>query len=325
VTRTHAVRLTYGPLWRLQCPTTNGKQTELQVYDVFCMVFLDRPGAYLRIDQVARTNRGRITAELIITQLRTYHRLLHGAQRRGAEVYLTNTEIKDWWMMPSDVRAWIDQRLASEASPTAYDYDYVPFLRSFIPQGRDRGVEFRFFNSLARYLPLLLSADVELRRSRALSSSTFAYGVFATRPLESGDFIQPLQALRGELVPISPKANEVLTRAAADFSVLVLDEEGVSQLRVPGTRGRKRQRVGRGGQAFIVAGGIAFLNHACEEHANIWPAVWEGEGDTGLAQWQVATTRRDVQDWEELFLFYGKCEEEGADRGQWLCTECAMW
>ena len=59
---------------------------ELQVYDVFCMVFLDRPGAYFRLDQVARTTRGRITAELIITQLRTYHRLLHGTQREGPEV-----------------------------------------------------------------------------------------------------------------------------------------------------------------------------------------------------------------------------------------------
>jgi hypothetical protein len=88
---------------------------ELQVYDVFCMVFLDRPGAYYHVDQVARTTRGRITAELIIAQLRTYHRLLHGAQRQGRE----NMEIKDWWMMPPHV-ASLDLRLAADPTSPAY-------------------------------------------------------------------------------------------------------------------------------------------------------------------------------------------------------------
>jgi hypothetical protein len=74
--RVDARPVMYGPLWGVHCSTHQRPRTELQVYDVFSMVFLDRPGTYYRVDQVARTTRGRFTAELIIAQLRTYHRLL---------------------------------------------------------------------------------------------------------------------------------------------------------------------------------------------------------------------------------------------------------
>jgi hypothetical protein len=230
-------------------------------------------------------DRGRITPDFIITQLRTSHRLLHGVQHivKGTEVYLTNREIKGWWMMPPHVRTLLDFRLAAEPTSSPYDYTYVPFLRRFIPKRCNRDGEYRFFNSLARYLPLLLSADVELRRFHALSTSSFNYGVFATRPLKSGGCTQSLQPVCGEVVFITHEEHIALSNAGADFSVLVFDEEELSCMRVPGKAGRKRQRVRQREQACIVAGGIAFINHACEQHANMWPAVWNGEEDMGSA------------------------------------------
>jgi hypothetical protein len=314
----------YGPLWGVCCSTNTRPRIELQAYDVFCMVFLDRPGAYYRVDQVARTARGRITAELIVAQLRTYHRLLHGAQIEGGEVYLTNMEVKGWWMMPRHVRASLDLRLASEPSTSStYDYGYVPFLRRFIPQIRNKDGEYRFFNSLARYVPLLLSAEVELCRSPAMSSSTFKYGIFASRPLRCGGYNQSLQPLLGEVVSITDKEQDALTRAGADFSVLVLNVEELSHMRVPGKNERKRRKVTRGSQAYVVAGGMAFINHACGQHANIWPAIWPNEEDVGLAQWQLATVKQDVNAGEELFLCYASHDTAEDGKVEWACTVCA--
>ena len=115
---------------------------------------------------------------------------------------------------------------------------------------------------------------------------------------------------------ITEREQQALTEVGCDFSVLELDEEGVQHLRIPGQRGRKRQRVNRGGQACVVAGAIAFLNHACHRHANMWPAVWgEGDGDVGSGQWQVATIKRAVKKDEELYLFYaGKEAEDEVDK-----------
>jgi hypothetical protein len=326
--RVEARPVTYGPLWSVCCSTHARPRIELQVYDVFCMVFLDRPGAYYRVDQVARTSRGRITAELIITQLRTYHRLFHGAQREHKEeVYLTNMEIKQWWMMPRQVRASLDHRLALEPAVPAYDYGYVPFLRRFIPQNRDKDREYRFFSSLTRYLPLLLSAVVQLCRSPAMSSSTFTYGVFASRALRCGEYSQPLQPLLGEVVPITDEEQNALTRAGADFSVLVLDVGEVSRMSVPGRNERKRQRVSQGVRAFIVVGGMAFLNHACRPHANIWPAVWPDQlQDVGSAQWQLATAKQDVSAGDELFLCYANydADTEEDETNEWPCTVCVQ-
>ena len=62
------------------------------MYDLFCMVFLDRPGAFYRVDQLARTTRGLNTSDFIITQVRTYHRLVCRQQQPrpdSEEAYLT--------------------------------------------------------------------------------------------------------------------------------------------------------------------------------------------------------------------------------------------
>jgi hypothetical protein len=296
---------------------------ELVVYDVFCMIFLDRPGAYYRLDQRARSERGAVTAEFVTTQMRAYHRLLRGAQSGAAAGALTNLELKDWWLMPKHVRSSLAALRASSPRCAPVNYDYVRFLRSFLPQQRDVDGEFRFFKSLAHYVPLLLSPDLELRRSPALSSSAYAYGVFARQRLRCGEYKHPHPALRGEVVRITDDEHAALIAAKKDFSVLVLDEEGASHLRVPGGVKGKWQRVKRGGQAGVVAGGISFLNHACDLHANMWPAVWNREADVGDGQWQVATAKRDIKTGEELFLFYAKFDPVEEEKDLWPCTRCA--
>ena len=318
--------VTYGPLWSVRCATKAKPRMELQVYDVFCMVFLDRPGAYYRVDQLARTTRGLITSDFIVSQLRTYHRLICPPQRPrpdGDELYLTRTELKEWWHMPAEARTSFDTLLAAAAPPSAYDYSYVPFLRHFIPQScrKDPDSEYRFFNSLARYIPLLLSADVELRRSPALASSAYAYGVFARRRLKDGDYKRPVQAVKGEVVLLNDKEHAALVRDGADFSVLELDGEGLSRLMAPGQTGTKRQRVAKHGKAGVVAGGVSFINHACAQHANMWPAVWEREEDTRSWQWQVVTPKWDVKKGQELFLFYSGFAE-GEASAKWPCSVC---
>ena len=159
----------YGPLWSVRCSTKTRPRIELQVYDVFAMVFLNRPGAYYRLDQRARMTRGAITPQLIITQLRTYHQLMANVHDDGTKASLTNNQLKDWWLVPPAARTALDLQLVAHPPTPPYDYSYIPFLRSFIPQNRDRDIEHRFFNSLSRYIAVFLSTDVELRLSPALS------------------------------------------------------------------------------------------------------------------------------------------------------------
>ena len=310
--RVDARRVTYGPLWGVRCSTKDRPKTELQVYDVFCLIFLDRPGAYYRVDQQARITRGRFTPLFLVAQLQSYHRMLIDAQSDRTVPFLTNTEAKGWWLMPRHVRG-------SLPFPLSYDFTYVAFLRRFLPQQRDRDVEYRFFNSLTHYLPLLLSPDVELRRCPSLSTSAFAYGVFARRRIEGGEYRRPVPALRGELVAITADEFRALEESHADFSVLHLDGEGISHLRVPGKEGGKRLKVKKGRGIFVVAGGMSFLNHACEDHANVYPCVWGDEEDVGMGQWQLATAKWSVPAGKELFLF---CTQDEEVRRKYPCSEC---
>jgi len=74
-----------------------------------------------------------------------------------------------------------------------------------------------------------------------------------------------------------------------------------------------------------VVGGISFLNHACDRHSNMWPAVWvEGDNnDVGVGRWQVATAKREVKGCEELYLFYAKYDAEEEAENVWPCPVCA--
>jgi hypothetical protein len=124
-------------------------------------------------------------------------------------------------------------------------------------------------------------------------------------------------------VRITNVEHEALTRAGADHSLLWLDEDGQRNTRVAGQAGGKWQRVTQGGQWRVVAGGIAFLNHACFDHANMAPARWEKDdnfGAVGGGQWQLATAERTVRKGEELTLFYSRPDEGEED--QWPCPSC---
>ena len=314
---------TCGPLWRVHCATKAKPRMELQVYDVFCMVFLDRPGAYYRIDQRARTNRGRCTASFVVDQLRTYHRLVCPRPARSDEVHLTNSQLSNWWLMPRHARTSFDARLAASTPPPAYDYSYLPFLRSFIPQScsRDADSKHRFFNSLARYVPLLLSDSVELRRSPSLASSAFAYGVFARRRLPNSQGKRAVPGVRGEVVLINADEHAVLVQGGAAHSVLELDATGLSHLLAPGQTGRKRKRVTDGSKVAVVAGGVSFINHACKDHANVWTALWETDQDVGAAQWQVVSTARVVEAGEELYTQYADISVDVLN--ELPCSMCA--
>lgn len=168
--------------------------------------------------------------------------------------------------------------LAAASPPIDYDYSYVKLLRSFLPQStRNRGRSqdlSQFFTSLSHYVPLFLSYTVELRRSPNLASSAYADSVFALRRIEDGKYTRSVSAVMGEQVMINESENKALAAADAAFSVLELDSEGLERVKKPGEQGRKRQRVGTDAKAFVVAGGMAFINHACEQHANVIPAVW---------------------------------------------------
>ena len=82
--------MTYGSLWRKGCPSTKGKQIELQVSDVFCMVFLSM--VWVRMCVSFRSNScDRFISKSISAQLHPHHRLLPGAARRCVELHLTNS------------------------------------------------------------------------------------------------------------------------------------------------------------------------------------------------------------------------------------------
>ena len=322
--------VTYGPLWNVRCATKGKARMPLQVYDVFCMIFLDCPGAYYRIDQHARANRGDITPELIIRQLRTYHRLVcpEPQKRIKPEVQLTNTQLKEWWLMPTKARSAFDNLLAAASSPPpAYDYSYVRFLKHFLPQScrTNSDLMHQFFKSLANYMPLLVSTNVQLRPSPALANSSLCYGIFALRPLKDGLWTGQVQAVRGEVVLIPENEHSTFVAAGADFSVVELDADGMSRLLKPGQQGRKRQRVSQERQYAVVAGGMAFVNHACERHANMHPAVWrsvDDMDDMGRGQWQVLVPKRDVGAGEELLLHYGGYTED--EMRSWPCSMCTV-
>ena len=148
----------YGPLWGQRVSRRSKCRIELVVYDCFCMVFLNRPGAYYKVDQWARIARGDVQPARIISSLLVYYGLLVSARGVGA---LSRGELKAWWTMPATTRRWIDQRVvASGAAP--YDYAYVPFLTSFLPQLMSPQTEWALLRQ-----PAALRPSVLLRRRRA--------------------------------------------------------------------------------------------------------------------------------------------------------------
>ena len=137
---------------------------------MFAMVFLNRPGAYYRLDQRARMTRGAITPQLIITQLRTYHQLMANVHDDGTKASLTNNQLKDWWLVPPAARTALDlQLVAHPPHPSPTTTPTSPSCAASSRRTATATIEHRFFNSLSRYFAVFLSTDVELRLSPALS------------------------------------------------------------------------------------------------------------------------------------------------------------
>jgi hypothetical protein len=330
----------YGPLWGQRVAQRSKCRIELVVYDCFCMVFLDRPGNYYKVDQWARSARGDVYPDRIISSLRAYHRLLVTTRGAGA---LSRAELKAWWLMPSSTRRWVEERVVAD-STAPYDYAYVPLLRRFLPQLMTKEVTWRFFDGLLLYVALYLSDDVELRVVTRLADQTaLCYGVFAKRDLPAG----LLKDIRGQLVPLTATEEAAVCAYGSDHSLLHMMRSDAHRTRVPdgvldaaGERDRraagrvgKRQRTSLAPAAtaststaaaklvrFVVAGGISFLNNACAVHCNAWPCVWHGDDGVGAAQWQLATLQRPVRAGEELWLEY---DDEAAAEGH-DCMGCAQ-
>ena len=216
----------YGPLWGHRVSRRSKCRIELVVYDCFCMVFLNRPGCYYKVDQWARIARGDVQPARIISSLQVYHHLLVSARGVGA---LSRVEVKAWWLMPAETRRWINERVV--ASGTApFDYAYVPFLTSFLPQSMSPQTEWRFFDSLLHYIPLLFSDNVELRVVDVLADdSAVCYGVFARRELSAG----VISDVRGQLVRLSAAEKAAVRAYGSDHSLLHMMRRGAHRINVP--------------------------------------------------------------------------------------------
>jgi hypothetical protein len=330
---------------------------ELVAYDTVCMVLLDRPGNYYKIDQLARRNRGAFTPERVVASLRSYYSVIRREQLEHGECdfQMTQREVRDWWAMTKTTRAEVDAALqeaasATDAPFTPYDFAVSGFLRSFSPQQKDSNTLWRFYSALAIYMPLWLSPDVEIRRVPSLPGH-LSYGVFAKHKLRSESDRRvnvTVPAIRGQLVRLSAEEEQALRDYGSDHSLLhvrrdvqrtrvplaVVDPNRARDLRVTG---RKRKRSvapvvsssspsperQRQECCFVVVGAISFINHACPWHANVHPCVWRGDDAVGDAQWQVVSLKEEVsvEAEQELWLDYTAAAEDEPD-GRLVCPKC---
>ena len=267
-----AVSVTYGALSPL-VGGSRGKgghrraqRLQLVAYDVFCMVFLDRPGCYYKRDQYARLTRSRIesvsvtadepslpTAEFIVTSLRRYHQRLPAVRGKpSVDGHIRTKHLSAWWWAEKSTRREVIER------DPGYDWSHATFVRHFYQQDEQttegRARESQFFRSLRRYVALLLSEDVEVRpvdellllsssssSSSSSSPSPFCHGVFARRPLSGGRAgrgqsavtVNVLAALSGELVNITKKEQKALLTGGAHHSVMHLPRKDLSRAAMP--------------------------------------------------------------------------------------------
>ena len=257
------------------------EKVELRAYDVYMMVFHDRPGSYYCITSRYFQRRA-YTAEEITERLRQYYGML--VARRGRvrafEGDMTAEELQSWWCVDDTVREGMSQFYAPSSSrssssssrpPLTYDLGYKAFLTSFYRpwETRRRGHSpIEFFSCLATYVPLLLSSYFRLQQSVALtallssssSSSTSESDHIMAQPLLLGVValkqITPnetssereVQAIQGGLCAISREEYEALCEAGADHSILEAKYAERSDLRK-----RKRKKVVDDRQARIDA------------------------------------------------------------------------
>jgi hypothetical protein len=79
---------------------------------------------------------------------------------------------------------------------------------------------------------------------------------------------------------------------------------------------------------YVVLGSIAFINHACEKHSNVWPCEWFIDDSTnidneqGIYQWQKVTVKQNINKGQEIFTSYAEYWED--DTEQLNCSLCPM-
>ena len=320
-------RIEFGPLWGARVSRGTKCRPELLAYDIFCLVFLDRPGSYYKRDQRTRALRGDLTAERVIACLRAYYTVLLRERGDGA---MTRAELRAWWLMGNDTRCWMQQHTP------AYDLTYVPFVRKFLPQQRDHSSEWYLFDSLLRYVPLLLSSDVCLRRVAGISGN-LCWGVFAQRALPERAIIG---AIHGQIIRLTECEEDALREHGADHSLMHIPLEHEHRLRIPdgvyapvAERDRRAARRAKGkpqrrvrarqsSSLWVVAGGVAFFNHACCAHAACEPCDRRDDDDIGAGQWQLAKTVRAVRAGEELCVDYTGGDAQAEQR--WPCMRCSQ-
>ena len=225
----------YGPLWNLKAK--HGLRMTPLVYDCISMVFLDREGVYYKVDQTARRERGELTNQVLISNLRVYHSALRWAKLVKGDGWLTSTQVKDWWTMTAQQCAWVNQQWKEEAAHrkqpfVPYERSHVPFLRRFTPQSMDRRRAQKFFESVSFYVPLFLSTSVELKPTPSLPGARFAYGVFALMPLDNVG--SQVGAVRGQLCQISEEEYDALMVAHANHSLLGMTKTEIPHITVKG-------------------------------------------------------------------------------------------
>jgi hypothetical protein len=117
---------TTGPLWSWR--RNAYVRSKLWVYDTYCLVFLNRPGSYLKITQLANDKRTISPSELI-DSLRHYHRVL---KLNGAE--MDWCKLMEWWVCPGYIRDQITAYEEQDEVPAdkRYRYEYVEYL-SHVP------------------------------------------------------------------------------------------------------------------------------------------------------------------------------------------------
>jgi len=275
-----------------------------------------------------------MTPHALIANLRAYHTALAWARDIKDGMMMSGPQIKSWWTMSVEHCRWVNQQLEEEASHRnkifiPFERSHVSFLRSFTPQSMERRQAHTFFKSVSFYIPLFLSPSVQLKQTPSLPGARFAYGIFASAPLE--DVGDKLSSVRGQLCQISEEEYDMLMTSHANHSLLVMNKVDVPHITTKGLvtpkddraqrlqmRERRKTKVVqpkavtvtprphtvRRVYHFIVAGGLSFLNNACGAHSNLHPCAWKTDSDTGDGQYQVVTLKRDVRAGEELLISY---------------------
>jgi hypothetical protein len=300
----------------------------LLAYDVFNVVFLNRPGTYVLRDS---SSACRCCAEQTIAYLKRYHRALMQTGNYHPHL-ITSSQLQDWWMLNESARSILKQT----GKDIADNVSCARYLRSLTPIAGI--IRQSFFESLVLYLPLFLSTTVALQPSKLLRNTKLSYGIVCSAPVDPGEHIR---GVLGQLVRLSTAEAALLREHGLDHSIVciqsyelgsismstaaatdeVIDLTSDNSLDIPSMRRKSKKKRLRNERWFAVVGGLSFLNDACSVHANAWPCTFREQGsDVGNMQWQVAESKRQLLVGEEVFVSYA--DDVSLCNSQHPCVFC---